>query len=300
MFPLTFHTYSKSGATMPQQAVPQHTWFITGASSGIGRRVTERLLERGDRVAATARRPEILADLGEKFREQLWTAALDVREPDQIRRVVDRCFFELGRVDVIFSNAGYGSVGAAEELSDDDIRGQIETNLLGPIQLTRAVLPHLRAQRGGRILQVTSMGGQIAMPGSAAYHAAKWGVEGFLEAVMGEVAAFGIGITLVEPGNVPTNFSASSLAVAPTLPAYAVGPAAQLKHLLTSPGALDAIPAADLDSVADAIIDCATTTPVRRRLTLGSDAYEAIHDALTSRLAELTDQRALAQSTDRR
>jgi NAD(P)-dependent dehydrogenase (short-subunit alcohol dehydrogenase family) len=239
-----------------------------------------------------------LADLAERYGERAWIAALDVTDVRQIRDVADRAFAELGRVEVIFSNAGYGSVGAAEELSDEDTQNQIGTILLGPITLTRAVLPHLRAQGVGRILQVSSMGGQVALPGSAAYHTAKWGIEGFLEAVMGEVATFGIEITLVEPGNVPTGFAGSSLAVAATRPAYADGPVARLKNLLTTPDALAGTTTADLGAVAAAIIESAGTVPAPRRLVLGSDAYQAIYDALSGRLSDLPAQRSLAFSTD--
>jgi NAD(P)-dependent dehydrogenase (short-subunit alcohol dehydrogenase family) len=277
---------------------PTRTWFITGSSSGLGRQVTEHLLRRGDRVAATARRPEQLADLAARHGERLWTAALDVTDPAAIRAVVDRAFAELARIDVVLSNAGYGIIGAAEELSDRDIDGQLDTNLIGPIHLTRAVLPHLRAQGGGRILQVTSMGGQLALPGSSAYHAAKWGIEGFLEAVMGEVAEFGIGITLVEPGYLPTNFAGPSLALATPTDTYANGPVAQLRRCMTAPGGVDAGTIADLGRVADAVLDAAETTPAPTRLVLGGDAYRGIHQALSERLTALTEQRALAYSTD--
>jgi NAD(P)-dependent dehydrogenase (short-subunit alcohol dehydrogenase family) len=142
------------------------TWFITGASRGFGRELTEQLLARGDRVAATLRKPERLADLAAAQGHQLWVRGLDVTDTAQLREVVDAAFTELGRIDVVVSNAGYGVVGAAEELSDPQIDQVIATNLTASIQLARAVVPHLRAQGGGRILQLSSMGGHIGFPGS--------------------------------------------------------------------------------------------------------------------------------------
>src|SRR5919106_1539343 len=230
------------------------TWFITGSSSGIGRRVTEHLLRDGHRVAATARKPEQLADLAKRHGDRLWTAALDVTDPDAVRITVDRAFAELGRIDVVFSNAGYGLIGAAEEVTDAEIDRQLDTNLRGPIHLTRAVLPHLRAQGGGRILQTSSMGGQVVFPGSSLYHAAKWGVEGFFETVAGEVAQFGIGVTIVEPGGVPTGFLKSSLAVAAAMDEYRSGPVADLRRFVAERAGADSGPASDLGKVADAII----------------------------------------------
>ena len=275
------------------------TWFITGSNSGIGRRVTEHLLRDGHRVAATARKPEQLAELTERYSDQLWTAPLDVTDAQAVRTTVDRAFAELGRIDVVFSNAGYGLVGAAEEFTDADIDRQFDTNLRGPIHLTRAVLPHLRAQGGGRIIQTSSMGGQVVYPGSSPYHAAKWGVEGFFETVAGEVAQFGIEVTLIEPGRVPTGFLGSSLVVAAPMDEYRSGPVADLRRFMTQPGGADSAPASDVGKVADAIIS-STAGPAPLRLALGTDAYQAIHGALSNRLAALTAQRAVASSTDNR
>ena len=158
------------------------SWFITGTSSGFGRELTERRLERGDRVAATFRKPSRLDDLAARYGDRLWVRDLDVTNSGQLREVVDAAFAELGRIDVVVSNAGYGVMGAAEELTDEHIDGVIATNLTGSIQLARAVVPHLRAQGGGRILQLSSMGGQMSFPGFSLYHATKWGIEGFYDA----------------------------------------------------------------------------------------------------------------------
>jgi NAD(P)-dependent dehydrogenase (short-subunit alcohol dehydrogenase family) len=273
------------------------TWFVTGASAGIGRAVTEQLLAAGHRVAATARRPEVLSDLAQKYPQQLWTAALDVTDTAQLRSVVDRAFAELGRIEVVFSNAGRGSVGAAEELSDAVIDEQIALNMTAPIHLFRAVVPHLRSQGGGRFIQLSTMGSQISTPGASMYHASKWGVEGFFESVIGEVASFGIEITMVEPGAVRTGFGAN-LAVAEPLPAYADTVVGQLHQMLANADNLTGMAVGDPDKVAAAIIGSADVTPAPRRLALGSDAYQAMRSAITGRLAELDAGKETALSTD--
>ncbi|WP_426245386.1 SDR family oxidoreductase [Nocardioides sp. LHG3406-4] len=273
------------------------TWFITGASSGFGLAMTRQLLERGDRVAATARRPERLAELSARHGDLLWTAELDVTDTARMRSVVDQAFGELARIDVVISNAGYGSFGAAEELIDRAIDHQIATNLVAPIQLTRAVLPHLRAQGGGRIVQLSSAGGQAAFPGGNLYHATKWGIEGFLESVMLEVAPFGIGITLIEPGVARTAFG-TSLDVAPAMEAYAETVVGQSRTFIESPGGITAAGPGDPDKIAEAIIGSVDVVPAPRRVTLGSDAYQFVHDSLSGRLAELESAKDLAFSTD--
>jgi len=161
----------------------QRTWLITGVNSGFGRLMAEQLLERGDRVAGTVRKMDAMNDLKAKYAELLWLEHLDMTDLSGIRRVVEKAFADLGRIDVIVSNAGYGLFGAAEELSDEQVAHQLSTNLFGPIQLVRAVLPHLRAQGGGRIIGLSTYGGQAALPGGSLYHASKWGLEGFLDSI---------------------------------------------------------------------------------------------------------------------
>ncbi|WP_433446483.1 SDR family oxidoreductase [Streptomyces sp. CA-142005] len=273
------------------------TWFVTGASAGIGRTVVEQLLEAGHRVAATARRPEALDDLQKQYPQLLWTAALDVTDTSALRGVVGQAFKDLGRVDVVFSNAGRGAVGAAEELSDAAIDEQIALNMTAPIQLFRAVVPHLRAQGGGRFIQTSTMGAHISGPGASMYHASKWGVEGFLESVIGEVAPFGIGVTMIEPGMIRTGFGAS-LSVAEPLPVYADTPVGQVHQAVRTVGNLTGQAPGDPAKVAAAIIDSAHTTPAPRRVALGSDAHAAIRAALTRRLEEVDAGQQLARSID--
>ena len=274
------------------------TWLITGATSGIGRAVAERLLATGNRVAAFVREPRTLDDLAALYPELLWTVRVDVTDTRTLRSSVERVFAELGQIDVVFSNAGSGAFGAAEELDDAVVEQQIALNMVAPIQLIRAVLPNLRAQGGGRILQMSTMGGQITSTGGSMYHASKWGIEGFTESVMSEVAAFGIDVTLVEPGNVRTSFGAA-LSIAAPLAAYAATPVGQVRQYIESAGGnLTANALGDPARVAEAIIAGAVQVPAPRRMVLGSDAWDSIRTALTARLAELDGAKALSRSTD--
>ncbi len=267
------------------------TWFITGTSSGFGRNVTELLLGRGDRVAATLRRPSRLDDLAHQYGDQLWVRALDVTDTPQLRRVVDDAFTELGRIDVVLSNVGYGVFGAAEELTDEHIDHMIATNLTGSIQLARAVVPYLRAQGGGHILQVSSMGGHIAYPGFSIYHTVKWGIEGFYEAFAPEVEPFNINTTLVEPGMIRTPFFAAAVRE-PQHPAYDGNPDINREGI-----PLENMPGSQA-KVSTALIALADQENPPRRQLLGSDAYSLVRKALLVRLAAVEAQREMAMTTD--
>ncbi|WP_201003021.1 SDR family oxidoreductase [Paenibacillus glycanilyticus] len=273
----------------------QRTWFITGISSGFGRHMTEQLLERGDRVAGTVRNLDVVDDLKEKYGDLLWVAHLDVTDTPAIYTVVNRAFDQLGTIDVVVSNAGYGLIGAAEELTDEQITHQINTNLVGSIQLVRASLPHLRAQGGGRIIQLSTVGGQAAFAGGSLYHATKWGIEGFIEAVRQEVAPFHIGVTIVEPGGARTNFRHHSIKLASRMEAYDISPAAQARKIVEDK---TAVSIGDPAKMAAIMIDSVDQHPAPKRIALGSDCYQVIHQALTGRLQELEAQKELAYSTD--
>ena len=269
------------------------TWFITGTSSGFGRMMTESLLARGDRVAATLRRVEALDGLKAQYGERLWVARLDVTDAAAMRQVVDRAFGDLGRIDAVVNNAAYGLLGAAEELTDDQIRQQVDTNLIGSIQVIRAALPHLRAQGGGRILQVSSEGGQIAYPAFSLYHATKWGIEGFVEAVAQELAPFGITFTIAEPGPTRTEFGAKVVSP-PALAAYDGTPAGEVRRLVAD----RAFQLSEPERMVHAMIDSVDQSPAPRRLVLGSGAYSRIRAALVDRLAALDAQKDLALAVD--
>lgn len=270
------------------------TWLITGISSGLGRSLTQQLLARGERVAGTIRKPGAADDLAAQYGDLLRVYHLDVTDTSGIRAVVSAAFAALGRIDVVVNNAGYGLFGAAEELTDEQITSQISTNLLGSIQVTRAVLPHLRAQGGGRILQISSYGGQATNPGACLYHATKWGIEGFMESTAKDVAPFGIEVTIVEPGGARTEFRYGSLELAGPLAAYDGTPAA----LTRGAGDRSRPPIGDPAKMAARMIDSVGVSPAPRRLVLGSDSYQFLRAALAERLAEVEAQGLTAASTD--
>ena len=273
----------------------QRTWLITGVNSGFGRLMAEQLLERGDRVAGTVRKMDAVNDLKAKYAELLWLEHLDMTDLSGIRRVVEKAFADLGRIDVIVSNAGYGLFGAAEELSDEQVAHQLSTNLFGPIQLVRAVLPHLRAQGGGRIIGLSTYGGQAALPGGSLYHASKWGLEGFLDSIAQELAPFKIGVTIIEPGGARTNFRFGGGAAWHTdrsLQGHPGrdGPHNDQRHVAPS--------SRRSRQMVKIIVDSVDQNPAPKRIALGSDSYGAIHKALTDRLSALEAQRDIALFTD--
>jgi len=273
----------------------QRTWLITGVSSGFGRELTRQLLERGDRVVGTVRDTGKVADLLEQYPETFCAEELDVTDTAAIRTVIERSFAQLGRIEVIISNAGYGLFGAAEEFSDAQVEHIVATNLLGPIQLIRAVLPHLRAQGGGRVIQISSYGGQVAFPGISLYHATKWGIEGFVESVAQEVAAFGIGMTLVEPGGARTEFRYGSAQVAALMPIYDETPAHSFVRMLDPKNGLAP---GDPARMAARIIESVDVEPAPLRMVLGAQALESTLTTLRKRLTTFEAQTALAASTD--
>ncbi|MBK3569933.1 MULTISPECIES: SDR family oxidoreductase [unclassified Streptomyces] len=275
--------------------MPDRTWLITGTSTGIGRALAETVLERGDRVAATVRTPGALAPLAGTAGDRLLPLTLDMTDPAGITRAVERTRDAFGRIDVVVSNAGYGLFGAAEEVTEEQIERQLGTNLLGPIRLARAVLPQLRAQGGGRFVQISSVGGLTTLPHLSLYHASKWGVEGFFEALRSEVEPFGVQVTLVEPGTVRTDFAGRSGDSAAPLEAYAGTPAAVIRQVIEQ----GAVPAAgDPGKVARAVADLADLERAPLRLVLGSDAFALVQDALRRRLGSLEEQKDIALSTD--
>jgi NAD(P)-dependent dehydrogenase (short-subunit alcohol dehydrogenase family) len=273
----------------------QRAWLITGVSSGFGGALTDQLLERGDRVVGTVRDTAKVSDVIERHPETFRAEVLDVTDTAAVRTVVDRSFAALGRIDVIVSNAGYGLFGAAEELTDHQVDHMIATNLTGSIQLIRSALPHLRAQGGGRIIQISSYGGQVAFPGNSMYHATKWGIEGFVESVAQEVAPFGIGMTIVEPGGARTEFRYGSAQVAELMPIYDDTPAHGFLRMLDPESGLAP---GDPARMAARIIESAGAEPAPLRMVLGSQALESTLTTLRERIAGFEAQTELAASTD--
>ena len=206
-----------TSSTSPQDG---RTWFITGASRGFGREWTIAALERGDRVAATARDTSSLDDLVEKYGDALLPLQLDVTDREADFAAVQQAAGHFGRLDIVVNNAGYGHFGFVEELSEQDFRDQMETNVFGAMWITQAALPFMRAQGRGHVLQVSSIGGISAFPLVGAYHASKWALEGFSQALAQEVASFGIHVTLIEPGGFSTDWSGPSSKRSDQLSAY--------------------------------------------------------------------------------
>lgn len=255
-------------------------WFITGASRGLGRVWTEAALNRGDKVAATARSLEAVADLTEKYGETVLPLALDVTNPGQVQDVIARAHAHFGRLDVIVNNAGYALVGAVEETDEAGVRAEFETNFFGTLRVIQAVLPYLRQQGSGHILGVSSVAGIHAGPIVGFYHASKFAVEALHESLAQEVKGFGIKVTLLEPGPYATDFSnQSSLKIAAGLDAYA-----PLRMQVFAAGA--SMEFGDPQATAEPIlkiVDC-DTPPLR--FFVGTEGLPVARATYASRLAE--------------
>jgi NAD(P)-dependent dehydrogenase (short-subunit alcohol dehydrogenase family) len=275
----------------PHAPVPPLRWFITGASGGLGRELARVALDAGDTVIATARHPEALRELTDAHPDRLHVMRLDVTDAVQVAEGVARVLATRGRIDVLVNNAGYSVVGATEEMTEQQLRDQLAILLHAPIGITRAFLPSMREQGGGRIIQISSVGGQIATQASSAYHAGKWGLEGFTEALAQEVAEFGIYPTIVEPGGMRTNFAANMEFTSP-IGAYEPGAVGTFRRWIASAG--PEVYTGDPTKLARAIFDTTRDPEPPLRLALGGDAYEMIHAALNSRIEALEGQRDLA------
>jgi NAD(P)-dependent dehydrogenase (short-subunit alcohol dehydrogenase family) len=273
----------------------KRTWLITGVSSGFGLEMTKQLLEHGDKVIGTVRDLKKVADLLEKYPDTFFSEVLDVTDVKAIQELIDLSFIKHEMIDVIVSNAGYGLFGAAEELSDEEVNHMIATNLTGSIQLIRAAIPHLRTQGGGRIIQISSYGGQVAFPGNSMYHATKFGIEGFCESVAQEVSAFNIGITIVEPGGARTEFRYGSAKVAKLMPEYDGNPAHAFLNMLD---ASKVLAPGDPVKMAARMIESVDKNPAPMRIVLGSQALSSTISTLEARLEEFKSQKEIAASTD--
>jgi NAD(P)-dependent dehydrogenase (short-subunit alcohol dehydrogenase family) len=269
-------------------------WLITGSSRGLGRALADAVLAAGHKLVATARNPAQLADLIERYGDQVRTVALDVTNEQAAVDAVAVATKAFGRLDVLVNNAGYGDVGPIEDTSLDEFRAQIETNLFGVINVTKAALPLMREQRAGHILQFSSVGGRIGPVGRAPYAAAKWGVEGFSEVLSKEVGPFGVKVTIIEPGGFRTDFAGSSTAIREGRPEYdsTVGKTARYQRDYNGkqPG--------DPAKAAAAVLHIASLNDPPLRLLLGSDA---VHFVEQNDLAKMDSDRKwkdLSVSTD--
>jgi NAD(P)-dependent dehydrogenase (short-subunit alcohol dehydrogenase family) len=258
-------------------------WLITGSSSGFGRHLALAALEHGDAVVATARRTDTLADLAAAVPERVHTVALDVTDGDQIAAAVASALDRFGRIDVLVNNAGHGSVGAIEEVEPDHLRALMETMYFGPVALTKAVLPHMRERGSGAIVQMSSMGGQLAPPGFGAYCSTKWALEAASEALAAEVRPLGLRVLIVEPGSFRTEFGGARLHESPEIAAYAET-AGKNRAYITG---VDGTQPGDPRKAAEAILATLDAPDPPLRLALGEDAVEAIGAGLDARRAEL-------------
>jgi len=267
------------------------TWFVTGTSRGFGREWTIAALERGDSVAATARDVSSLHDLKEKHGDRLLPLSLDVTDRDACFAAVSTAHEHFGRLDVVVNNAGYGHFGFVEELSESDIRNQMETNFFGLLWVTQAALPLLRGQGGGHLIQVTSIGGVSAFPLVGAYHASKWAVEGLTQSLAQEVKDFGIKVTLIEPAGFATDWGGSSAVHSDPMPLYddLRRQAEEWRAARATSGPGD--PAASAAAVLE-IVD-AEEPPLR--CLFGAAAYSIVRSDYESRLATWEEWDRVAQ-----
>jgi NAD(P)-dependent dehydrogenase (short-subunit alcohol dehydrogenase family) len=268
-------------------------WFITGSSRGLGRALAEAVLASGDRLVATARKPEQLADLQATYPEQMRSLALDVTDAAAAHRAVADALQAFGRIDVLVNNAGYGNMGSIEDTPEDDFRAQVETNLFGVVNVTRAALPQLRKQRSGHVLQITSIGGRIGSPGIGAYQTAKWGVEGFSEVLAKEVGPLGVKVTIIEPGGFRTDWAGDSMKVFENHPDYAsVNELTRFVRQSSGQQHGDPVRAARI------MLQVAAMDEPPLRLLLGADAVRYAEQADLARMASDRQWRELSMSAD--
>lgn len=271
------------------------TYLITGVSSGFGYEMTKQLLANGETVIGTVRNDTKVQHLIEKYPDTFFRKFLDVTDTEAIKELIADIYKHIDKVDVLINNAGYGLFGAAEELSEEEVNHIIATNLTGSIGMIRSILPHMRKQGGGRIIQMSSYGGQVAFAGNSMYHATKWGIEGFVESVAQEVAPFNIGMTIVEPGGARTEFRYGSAQVAQLMPEYNGNPAHDFLTMLDQQNGLAP---GDPEKMATKIIESIAIAPAPLRMVLGSAALNSTIDTLEKRLVDFQSQTELAASTD--
>jgi NAD(P)-dependent dehydrogenase (short-subunit alcohol dehydrogenase family) len=269
-------------------------WFITGASSGLGRRLAEGVLEWGDRAVVTGRDLDSLRDFESRASGQVLAAKLDVREPEQARDAVRATTDAFGRLDVVVNNAGFGLFGPLEEIADEEVRREFDTNVFGAVNVLRAALPVMRAQRSGHIVQISSLEGVApAVAGESAYSGTKFAVEGIHEALAKEVAHLGIGVTIVEPGPIRTEFANGAVVTEPRDPDYAESVGKALEWFADLAGNQPNDPA----RVATAILAAVDSPEPPLRLALGGEAIEAIREKLDGQLADLETWEKVGAST---
>jgi NAD(P)-dependent dehydrogenase (short-subunit alcohol dehydrogenase family) len=269
-------------------------WLVTGSSRGLGRALANAVLAAGDRLVATARKPEDLQDLVTRYGDQVRAVALDVTDAAAARASVAIATSAFGRLDVVVNNAGYANVSSIEHVADADFRQQIETNFFGVVNVTRAALPVLRAQRGGHFIQISSIGGRRGSPGLSAYQSAKWAVEGFSEVLAREAGPLGVRVTIVEPGGIRTDWAGSSMHVDDVQDDYQPTVGAFMQGIRKRTDAARGDPA----KMAQAVLHLASLPEPPLRVLLGSDAAYLAGLVAEQRAAEDANWHALSVSTD--
>src|SRR5499433_4581010 len=258
-------------------------WLVTGSASGLGRNIAEAVLASGARLVATARDPRRLQDLLDKYGDQVRATQLDVSDETAAEIAVQVAVEAFGRLDVLVNNAGYGDVAPFEQLSSERFKAVIDTNFYGVVNLTRAALPIMRKQKSGCILQISSLGGRLGLPGSSPYHAAKWAVSGFTESLAQEVAPFGVKVCALEPGGMRTNWGARAHQDIPELITdYEPSVGAVVKALAPLWGKENSDPA----KVAQLVVRLPASDQLPAHLLVGSDAVQFAGQAETTRAAE--------------
>ena len=271
------------------------TWLITGASRGLGRAFAEVALEAGDAVVATARKPEQLGDLVAAHDGKALALALDVTDRAQVRQVVEQAAAFTGRLDVLVNNAGYGLAGGVEEVSEAEVRDQFEVNVFGALWCTQAVLPVMRRQGAGHLFQISSIGGVAAFLNTGIYHASKWALEGLSESLAQEVAAFGIGVTIVEPGPFRTDWNGDSMTRATPMPEYDEVLGARRAAM---DGSQARTQAGDPRKAGQALLQVLDSPTPPRRLLLGALAADVAPATYAQRLQEWAEWDAVARGAD--
>ncbi|GHO43678.1 oxidoreductase [Ktedonospora formicarum] len=269
-------------------------WLITGSSRGLGRSLAEAVLSHGDRLFATARKPEQLNDLVEKYGEQIQIFALDVTKHEQAREAVATAIKAFGRLDVVVNNAGYANITTIEDASEEEWRAQLEANLWGVINVTRAALPILRQQRSGHFLQVSSIGGRTTATGLGPYQTAKWAVEGFSEVLSREVKHLGIKVTMVEPGSFRTDWGGTSMTFIETSEDYK----SIMDPIMTYRQEVVGKEPGNPNKAAQALITIVNEENPPLRLPLGSDAFKIARLVDQAKLAETERWESIITSTD--
>jgi NAD(P)-dependent dehydrogenase (short-subunit alcohol dehydrogenase family) len=272
----------------------RRVWFITGAGSGLGRALAETALERGDHVVATGRDVGPLRELEGRHRGRAVVEQLDVTDAEQAREAARNAIGKLGRIDVLVNNAGFGLFGPLEELADEDLRREFDTNVFGAVNTIRAILPQMRSQRSGRVVQISSLEGVApALAGESAYAASKFAVEGLCEGLAREVAHLGIGVTIVEPGPIRTEFAEGATARPPEHPDYEQSVGEALAWFADLAGQQPNDPRRVAAAICTAVDD--PNPPLR--LALGEEAIEAIREKLAAQSGELDVWSELGTST---